>query len=68
MTIAKEIEKSPTEIIRIALNEYKGREYIDIRQHFKADSVDYLPTKKGVTFSPELLDEVIQGLKDLKGK
>ena len=68
MKIAKEIEKSPTEIIRIALNEYKGKEYIDIRQHFKADSGDYLPTKKGVTFNPELIDEVIEGLKALKDK
>ena len=63
-----EEEKSPTEIIRIALNEYKGKEYIDIRQHFKADSGDYLPNKKGVTFNPEVIDEVIEGLKSLKGK
>ncbi len=68
MKISKEIEKGPTEIIRIALNEYKGKEYIDIRQHFKSSSEDYLPTKKGVTFNPEIIDEVIGGLKALKSK
>jgi hypothetical protein len=65
---AKEIQKSETEKIMIALREYKGKKYVDIRQHFKADSGDYLPTKKGITFSPEALDEAIEGLKALKVK
>jgi len=66
--IVKEINKSSTEKIMIALREFKGREYIDIRQHFKNKSEDWIPTKKGVTFNPEVIDEVIEGLKALKDK
>lgn len=66
MKIGKDIEKNQTDIIRISLNEFKGIEYVDIRLYFKNDSGDYLPTKKGVTFNPEVIDEVIEGLKELK--
>ena len=68
MKIGNDIEKSETDIIRIALNEFKGREYVDIRQHFKNEDGEYTPTKKGVTFNPELIDEVIEGLTALKEK
>jgi hypothetical protein len=61
-----DIEKRDTEIIRISLKEYKGHDYVDIRQYYKSDDGEFLPTKKGVTFNPELIDEVIDALRSLK--
>lgn len=66
--MAKEvdIEKRENEIIRISIREYKGHDYVDVRQYFKGTEDDFLPTKKGVTFSPELIDDVIEALQSLK--
>jgi hypothetical protein len=61
-----DIEKRDTEIIRISLKEYKGHDYVDIRQYYKSDDGEFLPTKKGVTFNPELIDEIIDALRSLK--
>ena len=62
-----ELQKGKDKII-IALKEFKGKEYIDIRTHFENDDGDWIPTKKGVTFSPESLDEMIEVLKTAKKK
>jgi len=67
MSKVHDIEKRDNEIIRISIKEYKGYEYVDIRQHYKNDDGEFLPTKKGVTFNPELIDEVIEALESLKG-
>ena len=53
-----ELQKGKDKII-IALKEFKGKEYIDIRTHFENSDGDWIPTKKGVTFSPENLYEMI---------
>ncbi|WKZ17750.1 MAG: transcriptional coactivator p15/PC4 family protein [Candidatus Jettenia sp. CY-1] len=55
-----EIVKSETEKIVIAEKEYKGRKYIDMRIYFQGDSGDYMPTKKGVTFSPKFIAAVVK--------
>jgi len=62
-----ELQKGKDKII-IALKEFKGKEYVDIRTHFENDDGDWIPTKKGVTFSPESLDEMIEILKAAKKK
>ena len=62
-----ELQKGKDKII-IALKEFKGREYIDIRTHFENSDGDWIPTKKGVTFSPENLDEMIELLMAAKKK
>ena len=65
--MTSEIQKRENEIIRISINKYQGHEYIDIRQFYREESSgEYKPTKKGCTFHPELLDEVIDALKKLK--
>lgn len=61
-----DIEKRENEIIRISLREYKGHDYVDVRQYFRGEGEEFLPTKKGVTFNPELIDEVIEALQSLK--
>ncbi len=60
-----EIPKGKDKII-VALKEFKGKEYIDIRTHFQNDDGDWIPTKKGITLSPDNLDEMIDLLKKAK--
>lgn len=51
------INKSATEQLQIAINEFKGKKYLDLRIFYTTDSgSSWLPTKKGVTVSPENLE------------
>lgn len=60
------IERSETEEIRLALSEYKGKKYIDIRIFFQSpDTTEMKPTKKGITISQFHASKVIEGLKYL---
>ena len=58
------IPRSDTERIEIAVNEYKGKKYLDLRIFYTTDSgTSWLPTKKGITVSPdnlELLKDAIE--------
>ena len=60
-----EIQRNPTEKLIIQKNEFKGKEYIDIRIFYE-DEGEYKPTKKGVTFDPDQIDEVIKALESIK--
>lgn len=51
------IPRSATEQLQIAINEYKGKSYLDMRIFYTTDDgATWLPTKKGVTCSPENLE------------
>ncbi len=54
-----EIERNETEVVRVGVEEYKGRKYVDIRIYFENDAGEWKPTKKGVTVSPEKMAEFI---------
>ena len=58
------IERSDTEQLQISVSEYKGKSYLNMRIYYTTDDgATWLPTKKGVTFSPDqldLLEEAIQ--------
>lgn len=60
-----EIPKGKDKII-VALKEFKGKGYIDIRTYFQNEAGDWIPTKKGITLSPDNLDEMIDLLKKAK--
>ena len=62
-----EIPKGKDKII-VALKEFKGKEYIDIRTYFENDEGDWIQTKKGITLTPDSLDEMIDILKTAKKK
>ncbi len=50
------ISRSATEQLQIAVKEYKGKSYLDLRIFYTTDDgANWLPTKKGVTVSPENL-------------
>lgn len=54
---AKEVQqitlpKNASERIHMALREYEGHEFLDIRVHYRDDSGDWQPTRKGIAVSP----------------
>ncbi|HDO23246.1 MAG TPA: transcriptional coactivator p15 [Nitrospirae bacterium] len=67
-----EIERNPTERLRVSTESFKGRDYIDLRIYYEANDGEWKPTKKGVTIAPEKTEDVIKLLekagKQLSGK
>lgn len=53
-----EIEKGKDKII-ITVKEFKGKQYIDIRTYFENDAGEWIPTKKGISLTPENLNEIM---------
>ncbi|MBK7141880.1 MAG: transcriptional coactivator p15/PC4 family protein [bacterium] len=62
-----ELERSATERLIIEESEYKGHQLVSLRIYFLSDDQSWLPTKKGVTFKREQLDEVLGYLNQIKG-
>lgn len=63
------IPRSATEQMQVAIKEYKGKSYLDLRIFYTTDDgATWLPTKKGVTCSPEnielLKDAVDEAVKE----
>jgi len=57
------IEKNSRESIVVSETEYKGSKYIDVRVFYKDGPEKTLkPTKKGVSFRPEQVSELITAL------
>ena len=62
-----EIDKGKDKII-VNVKEFKGEQYIDIRTFFENAEGEWIPTKKGISFTPENLDEAIELLQKAKKK
>lgn len=61
------IERSETEQLQISVSEYKGRSYLNMRIYYTTDEGNtWLPTKKGVTFTPEQLDILTEAIEEAK--
>jgi len=59
------ISRSATEEIHVQINEYKGKKYLDMRVYYTTDDgLNWSPTKKGVTFPPEKLEEVKKAIEE----
>ena len=53
------VSRSDTERIQVSINEYRGKKYLDLRVYYTTDDgMNWNPTKKGVTFSPDKLNEL----------
>jgi hypothetical protein len=61
-----ELERNPTEQLVIEDSEYKGHQLVSLRIYFLSDEDKWLPTKKGVTFRRDQLDEVIGYLQQIR--
>lgn len=59
--ILTEIQKNSSDIVRVSLRTFKESSFLDIRMNYKKDD-EYLPTKKGVTVPPDLIDDLLQGI------
>lgn len=62
-----ELNRSAAEKLIIEESEYKGHDLVSLRIYFLSDDESWLPTKKGVTFKREQLDDVLNALKQIKG-
>jgi hypothetical protein len=60
-----DIDKNTQEIIRVQPTKFKGYDLVDIRVFYR-DGDELKPTKKGITFKRELLDDVLKALTQLK--
>ena len=61
------IERSATEQLQISVSEYKGRSYLNMRIFYTTDDGEnWIPTKKGVTFSPDQLDLLSEAIEEAK--
>ncbi len=65
--IVHRIEKNTKEEIIFRIFRFKNKDYFDIRTYVNAvGEVDKIPTKKGVSFRLEQIDEAIKGLMEIK--
>ena len=63
------IDRNDRERLQIAINEYKGKSYLDLRIFYTTDGGDsWRPTQRGVTVAPEgletLRDAVEEAMKE----
>ena len=64
------IPRNATEQLQISINSYKEKKYLDLRIYYTTDDgANWLPTKKGVTVSPDnlvtLKDAVEKAMEEL---
>ena len=60
-----EFRRNNQEKIIIQIQEYKGKEYLDIRIYYDDSGgreTEWSPTPKGIKIKPELLPELLKGL------
>ncbi len=57
------IQRNDTEQLQIFISEYKGKSYFNLRIFYTTDDgATWLPTKKGVTYSPDQLDTLTEAI------
>lgn len=61
-----ELERSETEKLVMESSEYKGHDLVSLRIYFLSKENEWLPTKKGVTFRRDQLDDVLAALSKIR--
>ncbi len=56
-----EIEKGE-DLIRLVLKEFKGRQYVDARVFYMSETGEWMPTKKGLSMTPEIAGQIAGGI------
>ena len=58
------IKKSYKENLVIEVKRYMGKEMLDLRSYFPAkdDPDKFVPSRKGITFPPDVLDDLLEGI------
>ena len=58
--------KNNNAVIKVTKQTYNNKEYIDIRKYYRnVETDEWLPTKKGISFNPDLKNQIIEALKSL---
>ena len=52
--VIAQFEKNATEVIRVTLTEYRGRQLVDARVYYSDDEGQYRPTRKGLSLAVSL--------------
>ncbi len=61
------IDRTDTEQLQISISEYKGKSYLNMRIFYTTDDgATWLPTKKGVTFTPDQIDILTEAIETAK--
>ena len=60
------VDRNEGERVRVAINEFKEKYFVDIRIHYQSEDEDWRPTKKGVSLDADKLDELIKALESLR--
>lgn len=61
------IDRTDTEQLQISISEYKGKSYLNMRIFYTTDDgATWLPTKKGVTFTPDQIDILTEAIEAAK--
>ena len=61
------IERTDTEQLQISISEYKGKSYLNMRIFYTTDDGQtWLPTKNGVTFTPDQIDLLEEAIQEAK--
>ena len=63
-----DIQKNDFSTIRIAIREFNGHTYLDLRIYVRGDDNEFLPTRKGVTLDPSRIPDLIKHLQSLYGE
>jgi hypothetical protein len=63
--VIAEPEKNPLEKLCVSLREYRGRSFVDIRQHFLGDDDVWHPTKKGITVELALWPDFVAAIQQV---
>lgn len=62
------IKKNEKEQIQVALAEYRGTTFIDVRVYWENDQGEWLPSKKGIALNKDSIDKVIDALQQASKK
>ena len=65
MKILAELEIRDDVKLVLQRGDYKGSERIDLRQYYKRDG-EYIPTKRGISFSSEWEEKFVEMIEKLK--
>jgi hypothetical protein len=61
------IDKNGTRRIQVEASEFKGKEFLDIREYYLNDDGEWRPTKRGVTIPPASVADFAQAVLEEAG-
>lgn len=68
MGVIATIQRYGDNELRIETSEYHGKRNVSVREWFKGDRGDMLPSKKGISLKPAELGAVIEALQDAQAE